>query len=109
MAIVNMILATLICAGLILLQVIFMGIARFFERTSGQVARYRLYWIPIALTVFSAIRYLPRVLDATDPWPDFVGDPWANSAMFIAGIMLIVLSNALYEKMMGGEKYSEPR
>jgi hypothetical protein len=105
----NFMFAVLICIGIILLQVILMGIARFFERTSGQATRYQLYLASIALTIFSSIRYLLRIPNTGDSWPDFVGDPWANVSMFIAGIMIIVLSNSLYERMMGGERCNEAR
>lgn len=93
----------IIWVGILALQFIVMSIARFFERTSGQKTYYIFYLIPICLTGFSALRYLWRVFLVDDRWPDFVGDPLANVLMFIAGLVLIGLSNTLHEKMMGGK------
>lgn len=101
--IVMLLIGIIIWVGILLLQIIVMSIARFFERTSGQKTYYQLYLIAIGLTGISALRYLWRVFMVEDRWPDFVGDPLANSFMFIAGLLLIGLSNTLHEKMMGGK------
>lgn len=101
--IINLVFSIAIWVGIVLLQIIVMSIARFFEHTSGQRTYYQLYLVPISLTSISAMRYLWRVFLVADRWPDFVGDPLANSLMFISGLWLIGLSNALHEKMMGGK------
>lgn len=100
---VGLILGIIIWVGILMLQIVVMSIARFFERTSGQRTYHQLYFIPILLTGVSAFRYLWRVFWVDDRWPDFVGDPVANILMFVAGLLLIGLSNALHEKMMGGK------
>lgn len=99
----RLILGFFIYMSMLALQFIIMGIARFFERTSGQRTRYQFYLASILLTTISAIIYLLRIPDTTNHWPDFVGAPLANILAFIAGLILIILSNALHEKMMGGQ------
>ncbi len=97
-------LATLIWVGILALQLTIMGIARFFEHTSGQKTWYQFYLLPLVLTVVSATCYLLRIQLRQDHWPDFAGDPLANILMFCAGLVLVLLSNLLYEKMIGGQR-----
>jgi hypothetical protein len=96
----RIILGSLIWIGVIVLQIILMTIARFFERTSQQQTWYQLYLIPILFTGVGAVRYLRCIFDQT-PRPDFSGDPVADILFLCAGLLLIGLGNLLYEKMMG--------
>jgi len=77
-------------------------IARFYERTSGEVTYYQAYGIPIGLTLLAFGIYLPRIARPQAPWLDFVGQPVASIAMLLAGIILITLNNRLYNQMMRG-------
>ena len=95
------VLALLVWGGIITLQLTLMGIARFFERSSGQKTRYQLYILTITLTTIGAGRYIFR-FQQPSTWPDFIGDPIANILLFFAGLMLLGLGNLLHERMMGG-------
>ncbi|MBN1921836.1 MAG: hypothetical protein JW892_11360 [Anaerolineae bacterium] len=104
--ILRLLLAIIGWCGILVLQLFLMGIARFFERSSKSRTFYHLYLIPIALTALGALIYWIRILFAeTGPglaWPDFTGDPLANGFLFIAGIMLFVLSSILHDQMLRG-------
>ena len=94
-------LAVLAWAGILSLQLTLMGIARFFERSSGQKTKYQLYILTITLTTIGAGRYIFR-FQQPSTWPDFSGDPIANILLFFAGLLLLWLGNLLHERMMGG-------
>lgn len=96
-------LGLVIWIGSVALQLTVMAIARFFERTSGQRTGYLWFLLPILLTSGGALRYLWRMPRAS-MWPDFTGDPLANGMFFVAGLLLVILGNALHDQMMG-----EPR
>ncbi len=99
----RLVLATLSSVGILLLQVTLMGIARFFQRTSGRRTWYRFYLLNILITAFAAGRYILRI-PQTEAWPDFIGDPIATILFFIAGLALFLLGGFLYECMMGEPK-----
>jgi hypothetical protein len=101
MQFLKLVLASFGWASILVLQIMLLYIARFFQRSSGKKTGYPLYWIPIVLTFIGAGRYLLK-LYTLSPGPDFTGDPIANLCLFSAGIFLIVLSGRLYEQMMGG-------
>ncbi|MBN1878084.1 MAG: hypothetical protein JXA33_27930 [Anaerolineae bacterium] len=98
--ILRFILGILVWVGILLLQLILMAIARFFEKTSGQRTWYKLYILPIALFSIAALSYLSRIIHPNNTWPDFMGDPWANMALFIATLVLYSLGSLLHEQMM---------
>jgi hypothetical protein len=102
----RLILAVLGWSGALLLELLLMRIAQFFEQNSGQPTGYRLHLIPIVLTMYGAGRYILRIKRASDVWPDFTGDPIANLALGIGGIILILLGGRLYEAMMGAQDVS---
>ncbi len=93
-------LAIFIWLGILTLQVVLMGIARFFQHTSGKRTLYPLYLVTLTLTLIGAGRYIIRIPQASK-YPDFVGDPVANILLFVAGLLLFGLGNFLYERMMG--------
>ena len=101
--ILRLVLASLWMMGILLLQATLMGIARFFERTSGRPTWYRVYLLNMLITAVAAGRYIFRI-PKTRAWPDFVGDPIANILFFVAGLLLFILGSLLYECMMGESK-----
>jgi len=100
----RIILGSLIWIGFIALQVILLTIAHFFERTSQQQTWYQLFLLPILFTVVAAVRYMSRIL-THNTQPDFAGGPVADVLLLFAGLLLIGLSNLLYEKMMGERRH----
>lgn len=100
---ISFILALIGWSGIIALQIVLMKIAYFFKENSGKYTYHRLYLLTILCTGIGAGRYLWRLL-LHSPWPDFLGDPWANLTFTIAGLGLILLGTDLYEKMMGATK-----
>ncbi len=96
----HLILAVLSWVGILVLQFVLMRIAAFFEENSGKRTWYRGYVVPIILSGFGAGRYLWHLASPNSPL-NFTGDPLANLTLFLAGLILIVLSVHLYEKMMG--------
>ena len=101
--ILRLLLAIIGWCGILLLQLILMGIARFFERSSDSPTHYRLYSIPILLTTLGALIYVIRIPFAT-AWPDFTGDPLANGFLCLAGIVLVLLSSLLHDQMLRGPR-----
>ncbi len=99
--ILRLLLAIIGWCGILVLQLCLMGIARFFERSSDSRTFYHLYLIPIALTALGALIYWIRIPFA-ETGPDFTGDPLANGFLFIAGIMIFVLSSILHDQMLRG-------
>lgn len=92
-------LAIAIWLGAVFIQGILMDIARFFKRTTGKLTGYQLYWISILLTTVGLGRYIARI-PGGNPSPDFVGDPFANLALCVAGLLLLALGNRLHELMV---------
>jgi hypothetical protein len=90
--------------GALLLQILLMRIAQFFEQNSGQRTGYQLYLIPIVLTAYGAGRYIWHIAQGPAYFPDFTGDPTANVLLGIGGICLILLGGHLYEAMMGAQQ-----
>ena len=101
--ILRLLLAIIGWCGILLLQLILMGIARFFERNSEAPTHYRLYSLPILLTALGALIYMIRIPFAT-AWPDFTGDPLANGFLCLAGIILVLLSSLLHDQMLRGPR-----
>lgn len=83
------------------MELFLLGIARFFEHTSGKRTGYQLYLVTIVCTGISGVRYLLRI-PVDDAWPNMMGDPVAGILLAISGIILVILSNFLHERMMGG-------
>ncbi len=100
---INLTLAIISWLGILALQFILMNIAIFFEKNSGENTWYRGYLAPMILSAFGAGRYATH-LASKESHLNFDGDPWANLALFFAGIILIFLSIHLYEVMMGDHK-----
>lgn len=88
-------------SGMLILQLLLMGIARFFEQSSHSRTFYRLYLVPITLTTLAGTIYSIRV-PLIRTWPALTGNPLANGMLFIAGLMLFVLSSMLHDKMLRG-------
>lgn len=99
--ILRLLLAIIGWCGILMLQLLLMGIARFFERSSGVRTWYRAYWVPFTFTAIAALIYWIR-LPFIDTWPDFTGDPLANVCLLIAGITLFVLGGILQDRMLQG-------
>ncbi|OQA21762.1 MAG: hypothetical protein BWY63_01144 [Chloroflexi bacterium ADurb.Bin360] len=99
--ILRLLLAIIGWCGFLLLQLLLMGIARFFERSSSSRTFYKLYLIPIALTALGALIYWIRIPFA-ETGPNFTGDPLANGLFFIAGVTLLVLGSILRDQMLQG-------
>ncbi len=99
--ILRLLLAIIGWCGVLLLQALLMGIARFFERSSNSRTFYRLYLIPIILTALGALIYWIRI-PFVETWPDITGDPLANVLLLAAGIMLFVLTSSLHDQMLRG-------
>ncbi|MGC9357204.1 MAG: hypothetical protein ACP5GX_05035 [Anaerolineae bacterium] len=96
----NLFVALFAWSGILILQIVLMGIARFFEYNAGERTWYQAYLVPLLLSTYGAGRYLCRI-PTQQEWPDFVGDPIANLALFGAGISLLLLGSHLHGKMMG--------
>jgi hypothetical protein len=97
----NAFFALLAWTGIVILELVLLGIARFFEKNSGQRTFYRLYLLSILFTLYGAGRYI-RQMVVGSPYPDFIGDPVANVCLFIAGLSLLLLGETLHNKMMKG-------
>ncbi len=98
---VNFALAVVAWSGILIIEVVLMWIARFFQKNSGKPTFYQLYVIVVLLTLYGAGRYVIRIPQA-GPLPDFTGDPVANLCLAGAGLALMVLGSNLYARMMGG-------
>lgn len=99
--ILRLLLAIIGWCGIIMLQVLLMSIARFFERSANSRTWYRWYLLPIILTAIGACIYWVRI-PFVETWPDFTGDPLANICLFIAGVMLFILGSILHDRMLRG-------
>lgn len=75
-------------AGLVVFVIL---IARFYQRFAGEPTHYRLFIVPILLFGIRAVR------EANVP-----DDPLADILAAVAGVMLIILSIALYRRMTVG-------
>lgn len=80
-------------------------IGRFYEIRFGQKAYYQLMWIPLVLFVVAAIgdAFLSNNYTG-DPLLDFVGAVYPDLALFLGGVVLIVLCYYLFRTMMGGRR-----
>ncbi|MFN8528985.1 MAG: hypothetical protein U0670_10265 [Anaerolineae bacterium] len=69
-------------------------IARFYEKFSGEITRYRWFIVPAALFGAATVRYasIDRI----------AGDWIGNVLMGIGGLFLLVLAAALYRQMTIG-------
>lgn len=103
---ITVVLLCLIWGGMMLLQVLLMSIARFFERTAKRRTRYPLYLLPIILTAVGASIHLLNT-SGLGRRIDLISDPVSNVLLFAAGLLLVALGNDLYEKMMGGSSHDQ--
>jgi len=71
-------------------------IAHFYQATSGQSTRYRLFLIPLALLLLGGARYALV--------GDLAGDVIGDSLQLIGGVCLILLSASLVHMMTGGHR-----
>lgn len=99
----TLVVAVISWLGILVLQSVLMSIAIFFQENSGKKTWYRGYLISIILTAFGAGRYVWHLSSHTSAL-NFVGDPLANLALFLAGLTLIILGAHLYEEMMGDHR-----
>lgn len=88
---------------MLILQLLLMRIARFFEQSSHSRTYHQLYAVPIMLTTVAAIIYTIRA-PLVRTWPALTGNPLANAMLLIAGLMLFVLSSMLHDKMLRGSQ-----
>ena len=80
-------------------------VGRFYEQRFGQKAYYQLMWIPLVLFVAAGIGDAFFTNEYTgDPLLDFVGAVYPDLALFLGGVVLIVLCYYLFRIMMGGRR-----
>ncbi|MBN1262184.1 MAG: hypothetical protein JXB35_16015 [Anaerolineae bacterium] len=96
--IIRVLLAIIAWGGIITLELVLMEIARFFEQSSGEKTRYRLYLIPVLLTFTGTLIYLWRLLQGFEG-PNFTGNPAANVCLFVAGLWIFLLGSHLQDQM----------
>ena len=71
-------------------------IAHFYQVTSGQITRYRLFVIPLALLVLGGLRYATVA--------DWNGDVIGNTLQLAGGAALIAMGMFLVRIMTGGRR-----
>ena len=71
-------------------------IAHFYQVTSGQSTRYRLFVIPLALLLLGGLRYATV--------GDWNGDVIGNTLQLAGGAALIAMSLFLVRRMTGGRR-----
>jgi len=71
-------------------------IAHFYQVTSGQSTRYRLFVIPLALLVLGGLRYATV--------GDWNGDVIGNTLQLAGGAALIAMGLFLVRRMTGGRR-----
>ena len=69
------------------------AIARFYETKANQRTYYQLFLIPALLLLLAAWRYATL--------PTLVGDWWGDILRFSGGLLLIIFSLFLLQRMMG--------
>ncbi len=96
MELVARILTVLCWLGVGLLLLLLFRIAHFYQATSGQSTRYRLFLLPLALFLLSGLRYAIA--------GDFAGDLIGDSLQILGGACLIALGMSLLRMMTGGRR-----
>ena len=71
-------------------------IAHFYQVTSGQSTRYRLFVIPLALLLLGGLRYATV--------SDWNGDVIGNTLQLVGGAALIAMVVFLVRRMTGGRR-----
>ena len=71
-------------------------IAHFYQVTSGQITRYRLFVIPLALLLLGGLRYATV--------GDWNGDVIGNTLQLAGGAALIAMGLFLVRRMTGGRR-----
>lgn len=74
-------------------------VARFYQNFSGDYTYYRLYIVPLVLLGMAAVRYASLGLLA--------GDLFGDALLAVGGLVLLLLSIHLYNRMMMRGKKGE--
>ncbi|MFQ5407816.1 MAG: hypothetical protein ACE5FI_05250 [Anaerolineales bacterium] len=79
-----------------LLAVLFLLIARFYQRTSGEASGYLWFSVPAVLLLAASVRELQTGFAANDLW--------TSALRFVGGALLVLLCSRLFTRMTARQR-----